>query len=308
MKNIINNLRQRYFVILASLVVLSSCKKDFSGTPADSIPVNISTGIQAFIPMGVALNGFGNYPADSVYVVYPCERDLFRDALPGSALPMSIQDYQTENYDNFNQLNAYTVSDTEGNLKAYISIIRFNNKPVALEFSMDGSFKKILEQREWADLDNDGWHTGGLFEDRDGSNRDHIDPYALPDEIKNYLSANFPEDSLLKAFRTKEDAYLVITKNNGGYVHVFNGNLEPQKYLALCSSSCQMEEIEKSNLASNIQNSLSNTFPNHVFNNANRMIVNNSYMGTMVLINANNTRYAVTFNNNGDMVAKKVVY
>jgi hypothetical protein len=89
---------------------------------------------------------------------------------------MSIQDYQTENYAVFDQQDAYTISDTEGNLKAYISIIRFNNKPVALEFSIDGNFKKVLEQREWADLDNDGWHPGGLFDDRDGTNSDNIEP------------------------------------------------------------------------------------------------------------------------------------
>jgi hypothetical protein len=308
MKTLINKLRQSSFAILASLVVLSSCKKDFSGNPSTPNSMSMSGNIPAFMPLGVALNGFGNYPADSIYVIYPCERDLVRDAIPASALPISIQDYQTDNYAAFNQQDAYTISDTEGNLKAYISIIRFNNKPVALEFSMDGSFKKVLEQREWADLDNDGWHTGGLFEDRDGTYSDNIEPYTLPDEIKNYLSVNFPEDSLLKAFRTKEDAYLVITKNNGGYAHVFNGNLEPQKYLALCGSNCQLEDIEKSNLSSTIQNRLSNTFPNYVFNKSDLMTVNNSNLGTLVLINANNTRYAVTFNNNGDMISKKAIY
>lgn len=308
MKNNINKLRQSSFAILASLVLFSSCKKDFSGTPVNPNPISISNSVPAFLPMGVALDGFGNYPADSVYVIYPCERDLLRDAIPASALPLSIQDYQTVYYENFDQLSAYTISDTEGNLKAFLSIIRFNNKPVALEFSMDGSFKKVLEQREWADLDNDGWHTGGLFEERNGANSDNIDPYSLPDEIKNYLSANFPEDSLLKAYRTKEDAYLIVTKNNGGYAHVFNGNLEPQKYLALCGSNCQLEDIEKSNLSSGIQNKLLTTFPNYVFNQADMMIVNNSTMGTMVLINANNTRYAVSFNNNGDMISNKVVY
>lgn len=308
MKNNINKLRQSSFAILASLVVFSSCKKDFSGTAVNPNPISISNSVPAFMPMGVSLNGFGNYPADSVYIIYPCERDLLRDALPPSALPMSIQDYQTENYENFDQLNAYTVSDQESNLKAYISIIRFNNKPVALEFSMDGNFKKVLEQREWADLDNDGWHMGGLFEERDGTNRDQIDLYLLPADITNYLSANFPEDSLLKAFKTKEDAYLVMTKNNGGYAHVFNANLEPQKHLALCGNSCQMEDLEKSNLSSNVLNRLSNVFPNYVFNKADLMTVNNSSMGTLVLINANNTRYAVTFNNNGEMVSKKVIY
>lgn len=308
MKNTINKLRQSSFAFLATLVVFSSCKKDFSGTPSTPNPPSISNSVPAFLPMGVALDGFGNYPADSVYVIYPCEIDLLRDAIPASALPLSIQDYQTENYEDFNQLNAFTVSDAESNLKGYISIIRFNNKPVALEFGLDGIFKKVLEQREWADLDNDGWHTGGLFEDRDGTNRDNIDPYMLPDEIKNYLSANFPEDSLLKAFRTKEDAYLVITKNNGGYAHVFNGNLEPQKHLALCGGSCQLEDIEKSNLSSTILNRLSNTFPNHVFNKADLMTMGSSNMGTLVLINANNTRYAVTFNSNGNMLSNKVVY
>ncbi|MCA6468265.1 MAG: hypothetical protein IM541_01085 [Chitinophagaceae bacterium] len=69
-----------------------------------------------------------------------------------------------------------------------------------------------------------------------------------------------------------------------------------------------MEDIEKSNLSSTIQNKLSNTFPNYVFNKSDLMTVNNSSMGTLVLINANNTRYAVSFNNNGDMISKKAIY
>ncbi|MFN5360474.1 MAG: hypothetical protein ACK5CC_07035 [Bacteroidota bacterium] len=308
MKNQIKNLMQFSIALMASLFVLSSCQKEFTGSLPNATSDDATQKTPAFTAIPVSINGAGGSAADSVYVVYDCDIDLLREPIPIAALPQVIHDFQTDLYENLTPLMAFIVSDEAGNMNAYISILRYNNRPVALEFSVDGTFKKVLEQREKDDLDNDGWHPGGLFDERDGANRDNIDLALLPDEIKNYLSANYTEDSLLKAFKTKEDAYLVLSKNNGGYAHVFNSSLQEVKYMALCGGSCQLEDMEKTALSTTTLTKLSNTFPNYVFNKAEQMQVNGTSMGNLVLINANNTRYAVRFNSIGNMVDMKVIF
>jgi hypothetical protein len=240
--------------------------------------------------------------------MYTSDGELFRDEIPAITLPAAVQQYQMENYQQNDQLSAYTISDKDGNLKSYVSIIRYNERPVALEYNFVGTFKKVLEQREWADLDNDGWHIGGLFEDRDGNNRDVVNLNLLPDEIKNYMTNNYPDDIMVRAFQTKEEAIIVISKNNGGFANVFNKNLELQKHMSICDVNCQLEDIEKSTVSSKVLTTLSNTFPNYIFNYGDMMNVNGVSMGNLILINANNTRYLVAFDADGKLLSNKVVF
>lgn len=308
MKNTNLNSIQRCFAIMAALAILSSCKKELSSVSPTPTVETTTTSISASTPISVALNGFANTQTDSVYVMYTSDGELFRDEIPAITLPAAVLQYQTENYQQNDQLSAYTISDKDGNLKSYVSIIRYNERPVALEFNFVGSFKKVLEQREWADLDNDGWHIGGLFEDRDGNNRDVVNLNLLPDEIKNYMTNNYPDDIIVRAFQTKEEAIIVISKNNGGFANVFNKNLELQKHLSICDVNCQLEDIEKSTVSSKVLTTLSNTFPNYIFNYGDMMNVNGVSMGNLILINANNTRYLVAFDANGKLLSNKVVF
>lgn len=308
MKNTNINPIQRSIAIMAALAILSSCKKELSTVSPTPTVETTTTSISASTPISVALNGFANTQTDSVYVMYTSDGELFRDEIPAITLPAAVQQYQTENYQQNDQLSAYTISDKDGNLKSYVSIIRYNERPVALEFNFVGSFKKVLEQREWADLDNDGWHIGGLFEDRDGNNRDVVNLNLLPDEIKNYMTNNYPDDIIVRAFQTKEEAIIVISKNNGGFANVFNKNLELQKHLSICDVNCQLEDIEKSTVSSKVLTTLSNTFPNYIFNYGDMMNVNGVSMGNLILINANNTRYLVAFDANGKLLSNKVVF
>ena len=308
MKNRKINTRKLSFALFAALVGFSSCKKELSSPPpTDSIEIT-SNAISASTPIAVELNGFANTETDSVYIMYTSDGELFRDEIPVNELPAIVHQYQTENYQENNQINAYAISDKDGNLKSYVSIIRFNERPVALEFGFTGTFIKVLEQREWADLNNDGWHVGGLFEDRDGNNRDFVNPNNLPDEIKNYMTNNYPNDEIVRAFQTKEEAIIVISKNNGGFANVFNKNLELQKHMSICEVNCQLEDVEKSTISSKILTTLSKTFPNYIFNYADMMNVNGVSMSNLIFINANNTRYAVTFDTNGNLLSNKVVF
>jgi hypothetical protein len=294
--------------LIAAIGMLGSCKKELSVQPSSLSEEKNGNAISASTPISVALNGFGNSLSDSIYVMYSADGELFRDEIPAITLPTAVQQYQTENYQQNDQLSAYTISDKDGNLKSYVSIIRYNERPVALEYNFLGTFKKVLEQREWADLDNEGWHIGGLFEDRDGNNRDVVNLNLLPDEIKNYMTNNYPDDIIVRAFQTKEEAKIVISKNNGGFANVFNKNLELQKHLSICDANCQLEDIEKSNFSTNLLKNLSNTFPNYIFDYADKMNVNGVSMGNLIFINANNTRYAVTVDVNGNILSNKVVF
>lgn len=308
MKNPIQHLFQFSMVMFTSLTLFSSCQKEFTGNLTGPIVGNTSTRVPAFTAIAVDLQSSGSSAVDSVYVVNNFDRELLRESVPTSTLPMTIQDFQTENYENHQPLMAFIVFDAEGNMNAYISIIRYHNRPVALEFEADGSFHKVMEQREWQDLDGEGWHLGGLFDDRDGAGRDVLDLYNLPDAINTYLSANYQEDSVVKAFKTKEETYIIISKNNGAFATLFDSNHQFENHFGLPAVNAELEDIAKSGLPSPVLDYLSYTFPNYVFNKADVVHSNGNMLGNLVLINANNTRYAVAFDVFGNCVSNKVIY
>ena len=308
MQKQIQSMTRYSIALLATVIVLASCQKDLSGNLPTPDNGNATTSGST---IAVALNSSGSSSSsssDSIYVVHKCEKNQKRDSIAFNMLPGNIQSYLTANYAGFSPLKAFVVKDSSGTVKAYIAIIRFNDKPVALEFKADGTFKKVLEQREKGDRNGNGWHAGGLFEDRDGKCKDTIALNSLPQGIKAYMAANYPGDTLVKAFKTKEGAFLVISKNNGAYATLFNKNGGFEKRLALPARDGELVNIAQSALPAAVLNFLSSTFPNYVFNKADVLKVNGTVMGYLVLINANNTRYAVAFDANGNFLAKKVIH
>jgi len=205
-------------------------------------------------------------------------------------------------------LNGSSTSGGSSTDSVYIAIIRFNNKPVALEFKADGTFKKVLEQREKKDLNGNGWHLGGLFEDRNGKCKDTVALNDLPQSIRAYMTSNYPGDTLLKAFKTKDGAYLIVSKNNGAFATIFNKNGGFEKRVVLPAKDGELVNIAQSALPAEILNFLSATFPNYVFNKADVAKSNGTVLGYLVLINANNTRYAIAFDATGKFLVKKVIH
>ena len=307
MKSQFNQFIQCSLVLAATLVSFSSCKKDISANPVNQSTITKSSLVPVTTPLGVALNGFANAGVDSVYVVYTGENTLLRQEISVSELPGTAQNYQQENYQNYTPMSAYTIIDADGNTKGFISVIRFNERPVVLEYAFDGVFSKVMEQREWVDLDNDGWHAGGIFDYREGS-INNIDINTLPDEIKNYMANNYPNESISKALRTKEDAYIVLSNNIGANATVFNSGLSLHQHLEICSSNYQLDEVEKSSISVEAINKIANTFPNAAIEAASRMSENGLTMGNLVLINANNTHYAITFDTFGNVLSNKVIF
>lgn len=308
MKNKFHQLLQYFSLIIATLVSLSSCKKDISATSVNQTSISITNAVPVTKPLGVALNGYANSSVDSVFVVYTGDNTLLRDEIPASVLPANVQVYQTDNYENNTQLSVYKLIDINGKLKSYLSIITFNQRPVALEFDIDGNLVKVLEQREKADLNNDGWHSGGLFEDRGGSTNNTIDINSLPDEIKNYMANTYPDETISKALKTKENATIVLTNNVGSIATIFNAGLAFHKHIEMSSSTYQMDEVAKASIQSEVLIKVANTFPNYAFEAAYHMSENGAYMGNLFLINANNTHYAVTMDDNGSILSHKVIF
>jgi hypothetical protein len=66
--------------------------------------------------------------------------------------------------------------------------------------------------------------------------------------------------------------------------------------------------ISQSAVPAIVQTYLNTTYPNYVFEKAFAAYVSNSLQGYMVLINANNTKYAVKFDASGNFVSVKTVW
>ena len=304
------------YFIAAALVIIgaTSCQKDLSSkTTADISGTVVTTSTSSTIT--VAVNGGttttgGATTTDSVLVVHNCERGQHRDSVAASALPATIQAYLTANYSGFTFNKAFAVKDTTGAVKSYVVIINYNGKPIAALFSADGTFVKVLEQREKGDLDGDGWHRGGRFDNRDGQHRDTLALTSLSATITTYLTANFAGDTLTKAFTTKDGSILVITKNNGLFATLFTstGVFVKRVALPLQELKAKLADVAQTALPSNVQAYLSTTYPNYVFDKADSVTLNGVLKGYIVLINSNNTRYCVAFEASGNFVAVKAIW
>jgi hypothetical protein len=295
-------------------LTLTSCQKEFGSKqnlPTDNTSLTTTAtsptiAVAASSSSGTATTGGSS--SDSVYVMHTCEKGHRRDSIAFTALPATVQAYLGANYTGYSFIKAFAVKDTTGTIKGYVAIVRFNDKPVALLFKADGTFSKVLEQREKNDLEGEGWHNGGRFEFRDGKCKDTLALNDLPQSVKAYMTTSYPSDTLVKAFKTREGAYIVFSKNNGAFVTVFNANGGFEKRVALPAAECELENIAQGSLPGAIQSYLSATYPNYVFNKADKLTVNGTIKGYLVIINANNTRYAVAFDADGRFLAAKVIF
>ena len=252
------------YIAAAAFVIIggTSCQKDLSGanvtTGASVATTSTSSTITVAVTGGTTTTG-GTTATDSVVVIHNCERGQHRDSVAASALPATIATYLTTNYSGYTFNKAFAVKDTTGSVKGYVAIINFNGKPVALLFTADGTFVKVLEQREKGDIDGDGWHRGGRFDNRDGQHRDTLALTSLSATITTYLTANFAGDTLTKAFTTKDGSILVISKNNGAFATLFTsaGIFVKRVTLPLPELKATLANVAQSALPSNVQAYLS---------------------------------------------------
>jgi hypothetical protein len=298
------------FILLISALFFSiaSCNKEMSasGNGSNTGPATTPTSLT----IAVASDSAGT---DSVYILQPCSRGYFRDSIASASLPDSILNYFTNNYSGYQFKKAFEIKDSAGDVGGYVVIIGFNGKPVGLLFDSNGHFQTVLEQRERGDIDGAGWHHGGRFDDRDGRHRDTLAISSLPTTIASYFSANFPSDTLLRAFRNRDSSILVITKDDGLFANLFSSagvfikrvTLGPQE---IKFTPLQIQNIGQDSLPSADQAYLEKTYPDYVFETALSVSVNNQILRYGVLLDANNTKYVIWFDAVGNVIATLTVW
>jgi hypothetical protein len=238
-----------------------------------------------------------------------CDPGSTRTQITAADLPSTITSYLTTNYSGYTFNKAFVIKNSAGVTTNYVAVIFYHDKPVGILFDSNGNFVKVLEQRERGDLNGPGWHEGGRFCDRNGHQRDTVALSALPSGILSYMSANYPQDTLLKAFKNNHDSsYVLLSKNNGLFATVFdiNGNFLRRINLPAPEGNCV--SIEQSALPANVLSYLNTTYPNYAFERAFAAYRSNVLQGYIVVINANNTRYAVKFDASGNFVAVRTIW
>jgi len=289
--------------VFAAVMLFTACKKDVSVN--DSTTTDLSTAVA--VPASASQRGTAS--SDSVYVVGTCTRDQRRDSIAASGLPASITTYLTSNYAGYIFHKAFAVKNQSGTVNGYVVIIFYNDKPVGLAFDASGNFVKVLEQRERGDLNGPGWHHGGRFDDRGNAQKDSIALSALPSGIISYLSLNYGSDTLVKAFINRHDtSYVVITRNNGVFANIFDKNGTFIKRVQLNNKQGNCQSIDQSALPAAVTTYLSTTYPGYAFKRAFVIQQNGATAGYVVLIDANNTKYAVEFDASGSFVRVKVLH
>ena len=295
-------------ILLLSTVVfiVISCHKEVSTTNPTENPATTSTSST----IAVASDSTG---MDSVYIIQQCDHGFFRDSISASALPDSVLNYLTSNYPGYNFQRGFEIKDSAGTIGGFVVIISFNGKPVGLLFDASGNFQRVLEQREHGDLEGGGWHQGGRFDNRDGKHRDTIAISALPATISSYMTTNYPSDTLIRAYQNRDSSVLIISRNEGLFATLFNSSGDFIKRVSLLPhgnliNMPLIQAVVQDSLPTADRNYLSGKYPNYVFETAMSISVNGQLQGYVVVIDANNTKYAVWFDASGNLVATQTIW
>jgi hypothetical protein len=291
-----------YLFPLAVISALASCTKENSGASSTSQTTSST--------IAVAVSENSSAAGDSIYIMQPCPRGYSRDSITETQLPSAATTYLSSNYSGYTFSKAFSVVNSSGQTAGYVAIIYYNDKPVAVLFDGNGDFVKVLEQRDRGDVDGKGWHDGGRFCDRDGLQRDTVSLSSLPVSILTYMATNYSIDTLLKAFEDRHDSgFVVISKNNSLFATVFDANGTFVKRVAVPISAGTCMSISETVLPASIVNYLTETYPDYVFEKAFAAYnSSNVVQGYVVIINANNTRYAVRFDGSGNFVTAKAIW
>jgi hypothetical protein len=296
-----------YFMATAFLIAgVTSCKKEISGNNETDISF-VTTATSPTIAVSTNGTGSAGGASDSLYMMHACDKGTHRDSVAASSLPAAIQTYLGTNYSGYAFNKAFAVKDTAGTVKGYVVIIHFNGKPVGLQFKADGTFVKVLEQREKKDFNGNGWHNGGRFEKRNGKLKDTVALTALPSAVTAYFGAHYAGDTLLKAFKVQGGNYLVLSKNNGAFATLFTnaGVFVARVSLSALSGIISVAEAT---LPSSALTYLSTTYPGYVLDKVFSVSIAGTVKGYIAVVDANNTRYCVAFDASGNFVAVKTIW
>lgn len=289
-------LNQLFLAATAIALTFTSCKKE-------SLDADNTNDVEASEAILVAE---ATTSSEAVFIVNTTPKDCKRDSITASDLSASITTYLSTNYSGYTLKKAFKVNKSLV-LKSYIVVITYNDKPIGLEFNADGEFVKIFEQRERGDLRGKGWKQGGRFDGRDGKHRDTIALASLSTIIKTYFQITYPTDTLLHAFKGKDNSTIVITANNGLYANAFNPSDILVKRIQIIVHKGKKVAVAQTELPAKALTYLSTTYPAYVFNKAFSIKLNGTIQAYVAFIDANGTRYGVQFDASGNFVKNVVV-
>lgn len=280
--------------LFAGVFFLSSCKKENS---VSGIQGTSSISSEQAIPVGIS-----TATNDSIYVIGACSHNHLLDSIAESTLPSTIVAYLGTTYSGYTFKKAFVEKDYSGNITGFVVIINYNGNPVGIKFDASGNFVQVLEQREGRDMEGRGYHEGGCFSNRDGMHKDTISLSSLPSSIISYLNTNYPQDTLVRAYRNCDSSYIVFSIDNGSFATIFNSSGVFVKRVELHNEKNRPMVLSESALPAAVQSYLTTTYPNYVFEQAFSFTKNGTLLGYVVVIDANNTKYAVQFDASGNFV------
>lgn len=290
-------------LLSAALFSFSACKKDVSESDQELSAREEAIAVSA---SGTALSSAST--SDSVYVMKACPKGNKRSEISLNQLPSSVAAYLDTNYVGYSAIKIFKIanSKTDASLN-YVVVIKFNSKPVALSFSTEGAFIKVLELRQREDLRGNGWHLGGWFEHRNGLHKDTLVVSALNAAIKLYLSTAYTQDTVTYAVKNKEGSIVIISQNNGIYANIFTSGGAFVKRIPLPFFAGKIEAVANASISSNIKAYFNETYPNCVVKKVFRVKQKDTLKGYFVVIDANLTKYAVKFDASGKFVSSVVI-
>lgn len=293
-------IKSALLVLSVALMSLGSCKKDTISLDNELEFARLEA---ITISSTSAIAGSGN-SSDSLYAMEACKKGNKKTAVELSTLSATITTYLSANYSGFTFQKAYKIANqTTSAIESFVVVIQFNAKPVVIKFDAAGAFVKVLELREGRNMKGrGGWHVGGIFDNRDGKQRDTIAVSAIPVLIKTYIATTYPADTIVHAFVNKDQSIVVISKNVNYFATAFSSANIFIKRTELPASPAKGRSIEASSLPAVSTTYLTTTYPNYVFKKAFELKTNNAIKGYLVLIDANLTKYAIHFDANGQFV------
>jgi hypothetical protein len=276
----------------AAMLIFSSCQKE------DQNDIQPNDSAEA----GTVQVAEATASTEAIFIVNTTPEGATRDSIVATDLPLAISSYLDANYSGYTFKKTFKVT-ANGAVDSYIVVINYNGKPVGLKFDANGTFVKVFEQREHSCLRGKGWKRGGRFDGRDGQHRDTIALADLSTTIKAYFGLTYPSDTLLSAFKGKDNSIVVISTNNALYATVFNGSDLFVKRAQIIANKGRKTAVAEANLLANITSYLVTTYPGYVFNRAYAININNTTQAYIVVIDANGTRYGLQFNASGNFVS-----
>jgi len=295
-------------VMLSTLSIFSSCKKDASSSTSSKTTTSTSTTVTS--TGTIALAGTSTTGTDSIVMVncFPPHNKL--DSVAASALPSAITTYLTANYAGYTFSKAFETTDRLKAVNGYIVVIKYNGNFIGLKFSSTGTFESVLEQKDKTNMagGGPGWQEGGPFCGRDGQQRDTLALSAIPSAVKTYFTDTYPTDTLLHAFITPDTTYVLISKDTVLYATDISASGALLKRVKIEPHGGINAPVAQTSLLPAISTYLTTTYPGYVFVKAYAESIKGVVQGYHVFITVNSTNYVVDFDANGAFVKATAIH